>query len=208
MNRWLAAALLTLTPAALAPARAAAQSPDPEVARLSLAQHAKRYCSGIWVSRREREEAFRNSVLITAEGRADAERGLMIFAIDDAKRIVTATKAGVSAHARYFGDQGCVILPNATDQVFFTPRPVQSALPDAAMTPWPMGDELPDGPLPADVNGALLGQAADLLFSMPEDGRAALVVVHKGRIVAERYGSGAHKDMQLESWSMAKSLTA
>jgi CubicO group peptidase (beta-lactamase class C family) len=32
-------------------------------------------------------------------------------------------------------------------------------------------------------------------------------VVHQGRIVAERYANGAHQDMQLESWSMGKSIT-
>ena len=31
--------------------------------------------------------------------------------------------------------------------------------------------------------------------------------MHKGRIIAERYGNGAHKDMPLESWSMGKSIT-
>ena len=187
---------------------ATAQSSDPTVIRLSLAQHAKRYCSGIWVSGREREEALQNSVLITDEGRSDFQAGRMRFAIDDAKRMVTASKAGVSARARLFGDQGCVILPDGTDLAFFTPRPVTSRLPDAATTPWPMGDQLPDGPLPAGVNGALLKEAADVLFSVADDGRAGFVVVHQGRIVMERYGSGANRDMQLESWSMGKSITA
>ena len=198
----------SLALAVIAAAPAAGQSADPVVVRLSLAQHAKRYCSGIWVSGREREEALQNSVLITAEGRSDFQSRAMRFAIDDQRRIVTATKGGATARARYFGDQGCVILPEGTDQVFFTPRPVVSALPDGASTPWPMGDLLPEGPLPAGVSGQLLTQAEELLFSVPDDGRAALVVVHKGRIVAERYSSGAHQDMQLESWSMAKSVTA
>jgi CubicO group peptidase (beta-lactamase class C family) len=203
----------TLAAAALAAALVvvpgiAAQTADPALVRLSLAENAKRYCSAIWVSGREREEAVHNTVLITDETRADFQSRTLRFAIDEQKRIVTATKSGTAARARFFGDQGCVILPDGTEQVFFTPRTVRSALPDAASTPWPMGDKLPGGPLPTGVNGALLQQAADLLFSVPEDGRAGLVVVHKGRIVAERYGSGAHQDMQLESWSMGKSLTA
>jgi hypothetical protein len=149
-----------LVAALVAVPSARAQTPDPGIARLSLAQHAKRYCSAIWVSGREREEALQNTVLITAEGRADFQSRAMRFAIDDPKRIVTATKGAASARARFFGDQGCVILPDATDQVFFTPRPVRSALPDAASTAWPMGDKLPDGPPPAGVNRALLAQAS------------------------------------------------
>jgi CubicO group peptidase (beta-lactamase class C family) len=71
-----------------------------------------------------------------------------------------------------------------------------------------MGDELPDAPLPSDVDAALLDQAARTFFSNDLDRRAAFIVVHRGRIVKEEYGSGAHKDMQLESWSMGKSMTA
>ena len=41
-----------------------------------------------------------------------------------------------------------------------------------------------------------------------ENYTAAFVVVHQGRIIAERYGAGAHKDMPLESWSMGKSIAA
>ncbi|MEM7398505.1 MAG: serine hydrolase, partial [Pseudomonadota bacterium] len=35
----------------------------------------------------------------------------------------------------------------------------------------------------------------------------ALVIVHKGRIVAERYGKGFHKDMPLIGWSLSKTAT-
>ena len=45
-------------------------------------------------------------------------------------------------------------------------------------------------------------------FADPGALTAAFLVLYKGRIVAERYGSGAHKDMQLESWSMGKSITS
>ena len=73
---------------------------------------------------------------------------------------------------------------------------------------WPMGDKLPDTPLPDGVDADLLDQAARTFFSNDMDRRAAFVVVHRGRIVKEAYGSGAHQDMQLESWSMGKSMTA
>jgi CubicO group peptidase (beta-lactamase class C family) len=147
-------------------------------------------------------------VLTSAEAIAAHERGALHFGVDDQRHIVTASQDGVSARARHFGDQGCVILADGTDDVFFTPRKVVSALPDAAATAWPMGDQVQIAPLPAGVNRELLDQAAETLFANPRDLRAAFLVVHKGRIVAERYGSGAHKDMQLESWSMGKSMTA
>jgi CubicO group peptidase (beta-lactamase class C family) len=36
----------------------------------------------------------------------------------------------------------------------------------------------------------------------------AFLVLHKGRIIAERYAPGVTKDTQLENWSMGKSVTA
>ena len=193
----------------------AAQASSPAVARLSLAGSAKRYCSAIWVSERNRQEALYNSVLLqdpgtrSGGGRVEQyESGRLDFDIDNERRVVTASRDGVSASARHFGDQGCVILRPETDKPLFTPQWVRSTLPDAASTPWPMGDRLPDTPLPSDVDGALLDQAARTFYANDLDRRAAFVVVHRGRIVKEEYGSGAHQHMQLESWSMGKSMTA
>lgn len=174
---------------------------------LTLTGPAKRFCSGIWVSEQVPEEALFNSVLHTEEQVRDYERGRLAFDVDEERRIVTASYGEVDARARHFGDQGCVILPDHSDGVFFTPREVTSTLPDASSTPWPMGDLLPDQPLPDDVDRETLDEAVRVFFA-PEDNRAAFLVVHRGRIVAEEYGSGAHRDMQLESWSMGKSLTA
>ncbi len=185
-----------------------AQSSSSAVARLSLAGPAKRYCSGIWVSERNRQEALYNSVLLGEGLVEEYESGHLDFDIDDERRIVIASRDGVSASARHFGDQGCVILRPETDKPIFTPRRVASTLPDAASTLWPMGDKLPDTPLPGDVDAALLDQATRTFFSNDLDRRAAFIVVHRGRIVKEEYGSGAHQDMQLESWSMGKSMTA
>src|SRR5688500_4706692 len=82
----------------------AAQSPDPVVTRLTLAGSAKRYCSAIWVSLRDRKEALQGSVLLTAEAVAAYERGALRFGVDDERQIVTASQDGVTARARHFGD--------------------------------------------------------------------------------------------------------
>lgn len=54
-----------------------------------------------------------------------------------------------------------------------------------------------------------LARAVDALFSDPatEETRAVLVL-HKGRVVAERYGPGYHENTRFVSWSMAKTVTA
>ena len=90
--------------------------------------------------------------------------------------------------------------------MFFTPVRVTTALPAASTMPWPMGDVLPNTPLPAEIDTVKLREAVDAAFANPAGFTAAFVVAYKGRIVAERYGSGANQDMQLESWSMGKSI--
>ncbi len=210
MKRTITAALLAFLVACADPSNQipVADATAVGVAQLSLAGHAKRYCSGIWVSERDRAEALENSVLNDDGLIGLHESGELTFDIDDERRIVTATRDGISARSRHFGDQGCVILRPETDKPLFTPRPVVSSLPDAATTPWPMGDQLPDTPLPSDVDEGLLDQATEAFFDQANDRRAAFLVVHRGRIVKEQYGSAAHMHMQLESWSMGKSMTA
>ena len=66
---------------------------------------------------------------------------------------------------------------------------VTSKLPPGSTMDWPMGDRLPNAPLPL----MLTGEAAPsrrCAFGTGEGLTAAFVVVHKGRIIAERYGNG------------------
>jgi CubicO group peptidase (beta-lactamase class C family) len=71
-----------------------------------------------------------------------------------------------------------------------------------------MGDVLPDGPMPANIDMNKVKQAIDAAFSSAEAQTAAFVVTYKGRIIAERYGDGINLNTPLESWSMGKSLSA
>jgi CubicO group peptidase (beta-lactamase class C family) len=93
------------------------------------------------------------------------------------------------------------------DDLFYKPVSVKPNLPDAKTTPWPMGDQLPAGPLPAGVDEAKLKQAIDAAFE-PEGLTSAFVVTHKGRLIGERYMDGITSSTPLESWSMGKSVTA
>ncbi|WP_408589258.1 serine hydrolase domain-containing protein [Novosphingobium sp.] len=53
-----------------------------------------------------------------------------------------------------------------------------------------------------------LARAVDALFTDPAAGETrAVIVMHKGRIVAERYAPGYHENTRFISWSMAKSVT-
>ena len=127
---------------------------------------------------------------------------------NDERRIHLTLPNGVVRTAKLNGDHGCVTLPVGEEDVFFDPIDIRSTLPDPATTPWPMGDVLPDTPLPADIDADKVQQAVDAAFDPPEGLTAAFVVTHKGRIIGERYGPGITMHTPLESWSMGKSLTA
>ena len=175
-------------------------------ASLGAASYAKVLCSAVFVSGREVEEARQNSAyFLMAE--PDRKEPVTVD-VDRAARRVQATLKGVTRTAAFYGDQGCVIHPEGQDRVFFTPVPVRTTLPDAATVPWPMGDAPAAAPWPARLDRAAISAAVDLAFADPAGLTAAMVVVHQGQIIGERYMPGITKDTQLESWSMGKSLTA
>ena len=59
------------------------------------------------------------------------------------------------------------------------------------------------------VNREQLARSVDALFSSDETAETrALLVLHNGQIVAERYGPGYHENTRFVSWSMAKTVTA
>jgi CubicO group peptidase (beta-lactamase class C family) len=124
------------------------------------------------------------------------------------KEIRIALPSGVQVVARYVGSQGCIALPRGRDDVFFKPIDVPRRLPDAKTTPWPMGDLIPDEPLPGGIDRDKVRRAIDAAFEPAETLTSAFVVTHNGRLIGERYMSGISETTPLESWSMGKSVTA
>jgi len=170
-----------------------------------VAGTAKVLCSALFVSGRDSAEARDHVADYFLREKLDS---ITRFEIDRSRHRVRLTLAGrITREAQQYGDQGCVIHQPGSESVFFSPVPVSSMLPDATTPPWPMGDLPPDEPAPPGLDTMKLRQATDTAFARPEGLTAAFVVVHQGRIVAERYANGAHRDMQLESWSMGKSIT-
>jgi CubicO group peptidase (beta-lactamase class C family) len=173
---------------------------------LGAASYAKILCSAIFVSGRDEKEAKQNSAYFLM---VEPDRSKPITStVDRQGKRVRVTVGDVTRTAAFYGDQGCVIHPIDHDGIHFTPVAVKTALPDAATQPWPMGDAPSREPWPASTDRARMQAAVDLAFADPAGLTAAMVVVHKGQIVGERYMPGITRDTQLESWSMGKSLTA
>ncbi|MCA1585394.1 MAG: beta-lactamase family protein [Acidobacteria bacterium] len=174
--------------------------------RLGAASYAKILCSAVFVSGRDEDEARQNSAYFLMN-EPDRGKPIVVDVNRQTKRVRVAIDDNVRT-AAFYGDQGCVIHPIDHDGIHFTPVPVPTRLPDANSQPWPMGDAPSSEPWPAKLDRARVQAAVDLAFADPAGLTAAVVVVHKGQIVGERYMAGISKDTQLESWSMGKSLNA
>ena len=164
---------------------------------------AKILCSSLFVSGRQQDEGIAHITNYFIGNKVDS----LSFAVDRTKKIVRATLANrLTREAQHYGDQGCIIHQPGKDSIFFKPVPVVSSLPPAESMDWPMGDRNATFAAVPGVDTAKVRQAVDAAFANPASLTAAFVVVHRGRIIGERYDNGANAKMPLESWSMGKSI--
>jgi hypothetical protein len=155
-------------------------------------------CSAAFVSRMDPEQFYREAI-----GPDVAPvKGLIRHHVDPAHREVTADFALGLAHSRsvHRGDTGCVVARGP-----LPPAPTDAGPRTAAQQPPIAGSEVV---APADPR---LKAALDELFARPPSGppryTRAVVVLHDGHIVAERYAPGFGPDTPFTGWSMTKSVT-
>ena len=181
--------------------------PPGDVLEHHTAGFAKILCSAVFITGLDPDFAAENLGYFTSPYEERAK--VTDRAIDRDSQVVHLTlPSGVTRTAKFLGDQGCVTLPIGEDSVYFTAVNLKSALPEASTQPWPIGDVLPDEPLPSELDGEKVAQAVGAAFEPAEGMTAAFLVTWKGRIIGERYGEGITMHTPLESWSMGKSLTA
>lgn len=167
---------------------------------------AKILCTAVFITGLDPADAAENVGYFTSP--YDQRHFVTDTVVDRARQEVRLTlPSGAVLAAKRYKSQGCVTRPVGKDSVFFAPEWVKPKLPDAATTPWPMGDVLPDAPLPPELDSSLVRRALDEAFGPPEAMTEAVVVTYRGRIVGERYGKGIGIHTPLESWSMGKSIT-
>jgi CubicO group peptidase (beta-lactamase class C family) len=179
----------------------------------ALGINAHHLCAGLWVVGRDYRRTP-EAVIAEDMARFPAFRWEPDFSFEVDTLTHTATVIDAQAgrrSARYSGDQGCAILPAATRDVFFTPARVHTTLPDPATQDWPMGDRNALARF-ADVDTSVLRTTLDWAFAdealrRPQNTRG-IVVVHRGRIIAERYAAGWGPRTPQISWSAGKSIAA
>ena len=170
--------------------------------------YAKLMCSAVFVSGFDADFA-RQTLGDSNALAAVAHRAKSSMPVVDRKRreVRITTKGGLTRTARYYGDQGCVSIPEGATGIAFKPKVVTRNVANAATTAWPMGDMVS----PGAANGldvTKLRAAVDAAFAPDDALTQAFVVTWKGQIIAERYGAGATAATPLEGWSMGKSIAA
>lgn len=168
---------------------------DKKLVKLELAMHARRMSSGIFLNGESHDLAFERSCPLKL-------REDLNFKVDEDNKRVSLTYGDDTRIVQFCDDQGSVILPLGAENISFNPVKVTSRLPPANTQPWPMGDST------FIRRTDKIERAIDCAFDDLHDLTAAVLVVHKGLIVGERFAPGVNKDTQLESWSMGKSLLA
>jgi len=130
--------------------------------------------------------------------------GLLQYDIDREHQEVRTSLAGlVHSRAVYDGPFGCRVLHPGNEARFFKAEADDHA-PSASQPP------LADAATVAPIN-ARLPEALDHAFAENESGphrfTKAVVILHRGRVVGERYASGVTPATPLIGFSMTKSVT-
>jgi CubicO group peptidase (beta-lactamase class C family) len=179
----------------------------PKINSVAAAYKAKILCSAVFVANRD------PAVVQNQELKAFP----FPTKIDYENKTVTAT-AGLgmpNLQAIYREGLGCTVgidytVEHIKAQVTGDPTPYPASLSRQKLL-WPEGELVSTENLPAEISKDLLTTALDNAFAEPDPekvrGTRAVVVVYKGRIIAERYAPGFSKDTPLIGWSMTKSIT-
>jgi CubicO group peptidase (beta-lactamase class C family) len=184
----------------------------PDIAAVFTGGSAKMLCSDVFVGGRDPalayEQDFRRK---SVPGRY---LGIVRPTVDDEAKTVTASLYGLQKRTAIFREGiGCTAAEGASvaDLRAQGEGPAWRLPPPDPQALWPQGEATLAGS-PAGVDPAKLTAALDRAFAEtdPEKprGTRGVVVVHAGRIIAERYAGGYGKDTAHLSNSVAKSVTS
>jgi CubicO group peptidase (beta-lactamase class C family) len=165
-------------------------------------------CAGVFLMHRDVEEVKARDV-----ERLNPLTAMFDLAVDRSARTVTASLFGLTSRSAYYRPGiGCTLTEGtSTYELDRQVQGLETMMPQPRTGLWPEGDDVDLEALPAGVDRAALLAAVDAAFDdpTPEKGidTRAIVVVHEGRIVAERYAPGFDRDSRFLGWSMSKSVT-
>lgn len=173
-------------------------------------------CNGLFTSGRTLEQVFDQELAYLAEPVGSVDGGA--WRVHETARAVEVgdPSMGVPVMRAAFREGiGCVVMApeQSLEDVDALPRLDPVVGPEhAASLPWPDGDLVPAEPLPPEIDAEALQRASDWAFDRPgvdnpdEQDTLSLLVVHRGRLVHERYAPGVDMHTRTRTWSTAKSI--
>lgn len=170
-------------------------------------------CNGLFTSNRTIEQVFDQELAFLREKVGNAKEG--DYVIDHQQKMVAVGggEHGVEISAVFRDGVGCVVMaPHQTADDISSlptieiPQPQESP----ADTLWPNGDLIVDTEAAEDLDMTKLQAASDWAFerSTPEQDTLSLLVVHRGKLIYERYANGVDMNTRTRTWSTAKSIAA
>lgn len=176
------------------------------VARVGSGVSAEILCGAVFVSGRAPDD-------VRAHDLSGPGYELLRFfdqTVHRAEKSVTASVRGIAAQtAIYREGLGCTLIDGKGEEALRAQVPSLALKPPAdAVALWPEGERAGLTAQSEGTDRAALDAAVEAAFAEPEPARPrntrALVVVHRGRIAAERYAPGFDASMPLIGWSMTK----
>ncbi|MEM1113074.1 MAG: serine hydrolase [Pseudomonadota bacterium] len=191
-----------------------------DAALCGLSWASKVVCSGVHITGRDARDVFFESccwmsasdaAMLDALGSGNPQALLeqpVEIDIDTQHQAVGLHLDGRTAWSRFNNGQGCAVSAAPDAKPFFQPTPVPINVGEPDSTPWPQGDLIDAEPDATGIDVAQVNTAIDLAFANPLQYTNAMVVLHRGELVAERYREPFDRSTQFESWSMGKSIAA
>lgn len=168
-------------------------------------------CNGLFTSNRTIELVFEQELAYLRQPVGTPRGG--DYVVDwERKAVAVGAPGGTPTMRAVFRKGiGCVIM--APDQTFedIESLPILDGPPtpgDPATIPWPDGDLIEDASPPEEIDTVGLAAASDWAFNResPEQVTLSLIVVHRGKIIHERYAPGVDVTTKTRTWSTAKSI--
>ncbi|MEP6734915.1 MAG: serine hydrolase [Chryseolinea sp.] len=167
---------------------------------------AKTMCSCVFIGGRT-PESVKAMELQVFPGLSSAD-----FVLNRRDSTVEARIAWKTTKSIFREGLGCTLLSEASEAGIRGQRLSFAKRQDHDAMDWPDGDHtspsiVNNGVNMSMINEAIAGAFTDIDASKPKN-TLAVVVLHNGQIIGERYADGFYRNSRFAGWSMAKSITS
>ena len=168
---------------------------------------AKNLCSCTMLAGRSAEDVIKNEL-----GSGLQSFGTFTVSYEDSS--ATATVFGLAKRkAIYRKGLGCTLVNEITEEELRKQpwKVITAPIVNQDTIPWPTGNKMPDSVNLFGYDIELLNQTINKAFEEPGKDKTrrtrAVLVIHDGNLIAEKYADGFDQNTRLTGWSMTKSLT-